>query len=80
MLVFIDIIGQDMNLALIFGEIGCYLFADKCTRQMSDLQRAIDAIMICDCDQRHTPAAGDSVDIKRFSKTFRAANFLQKPL
>jgi len=51
-----------VNFALVLRKIGGNLFTDKSVRQITDLQRALDRVVICDRDQIKLCAARSMID------------------
>ena len=53
MLLFIDIVGQNMDLAMVFGKVGSNFFTDESARQMRDLKGTFDPVVIGDGNVGH---------------------------
>lgn len=63
-----------MDLAAVFRKVGGNFIADESVRQVDNLQRSLDAIMVGDSDELHATTSGDLVDFPRLRVTLRSSN------
>ncbi len=75
----IDSVNQDMEFAAVFRKISGDFLADKGVRQVGDIQRPIQLIVVGDGDMGQPLLPGQLIKAQGLGKTFRAADFFQDP-
>ena len=78
-LLFVDARDEHVDLGAVFGEVGRDFVGDERARQMGDLQRALDTVVVGDGDEVHARLPGVAVDVERFDERFRRADAAEKP-